>query len=43
LISAYLLSGRLSESVRPFTPARFVTVRAHGTERAGTEIAVGAQ
>ena len=43
LISAYLLSGRLSESVRPFTPERFVTARAHGTERASAEIAVGAQ
>ena len=43
LISAYLLSGRLSESVRPFTPERFVTARAYGTERASAEIAVGAQ
>ena len=43
LISAYLLSGRLSESVRPFTPERFVAARAHGTERASAEIAVGAQ
>ena len=43
LISAYLLSGRLSESVRPFTPERFVTARAHGTERSSAAIAVGAQ
>jgi glycine oxidase len=42
-ISAYLLSGRLSESVRPFTHERFGAARAHGTERSSVAIAVGAQ
>jgi hypothetical protein len=37
------LNGRLPESVRPFTPERFVAARAHGTERSGAAIAVGAQ
>jgi glycine oxidase len=43
LISAYLLKGRLPESVRPFTAERFVGARAHGTERSRAAIAVGAQ
>jgi glycine oxidase len=43
LISAYLLEGRLPESVRPFTPERFVATRAHGTDRSSAAIAMGAQ
>jgi glycine oxidase len=43
LISAYLLTGRLPESVRPFTPERFVTARATGEERSSAAVAVGAR
>jgi glycine oxidase len=43
LISAYVLNGRLPESVRPFTPERFVAARAHATQRSGAAFAVRAQ
>jgi glycine oxidase len=42
LISTYLSKGRLPESVRPFTPERFVAARAHGTERSSVAIGLGA-
>jgi glycine oxidase len=43
LISAYLLNGRLPESVHPFSPERFVATRVHRTERSSAAIAVGAR
>ena len=43
LISAYLLKGRLPDSVRPFTPERFVAARATEGARSSAAIAVGAR
>jgi len=33
-ISAYVLTGRLPESVQPFTPERFLKARRHAAENA---------
>ncbi len=40
-ISAYLLTGRLPESVQPFTPERFVNARPEVAGRSGLAIAAG--
>jgi glycine oxidase len=42
-ISAYLLTGCLPETVRPFTPERFVDTRSDIVRRSGPTIAVGAR
>jgi len=42
-ISAYLLTGRLPESVRPFMPERFSSGRLHSGPKAGRTAAAGVQ
>ena len=42
-ISAYLLTGRLPESVRPFMPERFSSGRVHSGPKAGRTAAAGVQ
>jgi glycine oxidase len=42
-ISAYLLTGCLPETVRPFTPERFVDTRSDIVRRSGPAIGVGAR
>jgi glycine oxidase len=42
-ISAYVLTGRLPDSVQPFTPERFLNPRLHAAERSGPVTATEAR
>jgi glycine oxidase len=42
-VSDYVLTGRLPESVQPFTPERFLTPRLHSAERLGPATATEAR